>query len=282
MSKVITRAERDRMLADANYKVDEAGFFLIHLRSRERSTDLNSSTEFHYYFSAFLSAARSALQLLFDGPTWNWVSAELANCTPGERETYKAFTDLRDANVHRDVAAGKATEMIEMVPERSVAQTTGPRRGISLHAEASRYSVANGRRQDARGKGRKHDMASGGVRRQVSEARSPNSRAAITSDVVAVRPFDSLRSQFDRIPLARARNKSCNPDQETLLCRAGSRCLCTCSCHGRSTLPQPRFQPRSPSQSIGRTRAPKDCDDRRVPTRNGRSPQGHLVVQIHP
>ena len=86
---MVDAAERNRRIEDANYKIGEAQFFLKELMSRERSRKLDSSTEFHYCFSAFLSASRSALQILCDRVDWSWIEAELASCDPGEGQIYR-------------------------------------------------------------------------------------------------------------------------------------------------------------------------------------------------
>jgi len=113
-----TGGDRQQKIEDARYKIEESEFFLGKLKSYDSSPRLEASQEFQYYFSAFLSAARSPLQILCLGYGWQWVDRWIASASPVDQELYRVFRTLRNISVHfRKI--GPSIE-VEMVPDSEV------------------------------------------------------------------------------------------------------------------------------------------------------------------
>jgi hypothetical protein len=94
-------SEREKMIANAHYKLEEAEFFLEKLAALNRSRRLETCREFHFYFSAFLSAARSPLQILCpNGPDWGWVDAIVKALPSEDEELFTTFRRLRNQSIH--------------------------------------------------------------------------------------------------------------------------------------------------------------------------------------
>jgi len=105
---------RDRMIGNAQYKMGEAEFFLGKLRSLDMPPKLEVSKEFHYYFSAFLSAARTPLEILRGQKSNPWIEGELASLPDRDQDLYTAFVELRNFSAHVEYVGPK--EEIKMVP----------------------------------------------------------------------------------------------------------------------------------------------------------------------
>jgi hypothetical protein len=109
------------MITRARDKVGEAEFFLVKMRSLDRSPNLETAREFQYYFSAFLSASRSPLQILCpDSSQWEWATAEKQTWPADEQTLYDAFKDFRDVSIH--IEKVEAGFKVAMVPEWEVPQ----------------------------------------------------------------------------------------------------------------------------------------------------------------
>ncbi len=121
---------REEALSAARGKVEEAEFFLSKMRETEaprRGLPANDH-EFGWYLSAFLSAARSAHQVVAAhegqrkgltrrGGTakddWGWADIAKGEWFEDDRAFYRTMKNLRDLNVHR--AEGGADSAIELV-----------------------------------------------------------------------------------------------------------------------------------------------------------------------
>jgi hypothetical protein len=105
-------------------KSNEAAFFIGKMREVESSShhDLTvSEVHFGYYLSAFLSAARSVLQILGDDRgenRWPAINALISSWTPEEQTLERTLTNARDVTVHR--GQGVADSTVEMVPESEI------------------------------------------------------------------------------------------------------------------------------------------------------------------
>jgi hypothetical protein len=105
--------------------LDEAAFFLAKPSDAEAHPHLDEAErQFGYYLSAFLSAARSALQVVSgfegsskgkDGDDWTWAEQAKRGWAADDLELYRALTGLRNLSVHE--GKGGADSTVEFVTE---------------------------------------------------------------------------------------------------------------------------------------------------------------------
>jgi hypothetical protein len=114
--------------AAAQGKVDEATFFLAKLREAEAHPHLDEAErQFGWYLSAFLSAARSVLQVIsgFEGSLkgsdkddWTWAEQAKQDWATDDLELFRSLSDLRNLTVHQGRGGADSTiDTIEFVPE---------------------------------------------------------------------------------------------------------------------------------------------------------------------
>jgi hypothetical protein len=119
-------SQRDVAIAAAQGRVDEAAFFLAKLREAEAHPHLDEAErQFGWYLSAFLSAARSVLQVIsgFEGSLkgsdkdddWAWAEQAKKGWATDDLELFRSLRDLRNLTVHQ--GGGGANSTIEFVPE---------------------------------------------------------------------------------------------------------------------------------------------------------------------
>jgi hypothetical protein len=94
------------MLSHAREKLDEAEFFLGRLRETQSSQpSCRDPRQFGWYLSAFLTSARSGLQILcpkaIDAP-WKWIGAVEKKWPRRERNIFSRLTRLRNISVHEE------------------------------------------------------------------------------------------------------------------------------------------------------------------------------------
>ena len=108
------------LMIAAHYKLDEADFFLSKLQEITMDPQIDASgRQFGWYLSAFLSAARSPLQILAnvnEKAFWIWVDREIKKLTREEQAIYKTLSKFRNLSVHHEGKA-EADSTIKFVPE---------------------------------------------------------------------------------------------------------------------------------------------------------------------
>ncbi|MGH9960113.1 MAG: hypothetical protein ACREBC_23825 [Pyrinomonadaceae bacterium] len=110
----------------SRHKLREAQFFLAHLARVAKQTFPANAEEFHFYLSAFLSAARSVTFVLQfeEAATYkSWFSQWQTNQTTEDRDLLQRFNDQRVNVVHH--AGADTSESTEFVPIAEV-QIGGP------------------------------------------------------------------------------------------------------------------------------------------------------------
>src|SRR5947209_3348540 len=98
--------QREAVVAAAQRKVEEADFFLAKLREAEAHPHLDEAErQFGWYLSAFLSAARSVLQVTsrYEGSLkgsvkddWAWAEHVKKGWAADELELFRSLKDLRN------------------------------------------------------------------------------------------------------------------------------------------------------------------------------------------
>lgn len=125
--------ERDEMISAARSKIEESSFFLSKLREvADSSQSSEHIRHFGYYLSAFLSAARSAVQVLCQKgftSAWTWTEPLIQSWSQRERTLHREVIDYRDMSVHvRPVEPGT---QVEFMPLPNVLSRSRTRSGMS-------------------------------------------------------------------------------------------------------------------------------------------------------
>jgi len=82
-------------------KIREASFFLNKLKT----VPIANVEEMGYYFSAFLSAARSVIQYALEEMETDPAGKAWYNALKPKTQTFTFLKDMRDANIHRQEPA---------------------------------------------------------------------------------------------------------------------------------------------------------------------------------
>ena len=109
-------------VAQIQKKLCEARFFLNHMKESARSTRLDRE-HFEFYFSAFLSAARSVTDFFEKRNQKAWWSQWRANRSEDDRQLLNRMTQQRDNEVHEEGA--EVAHQLEDVPLSKIETPTG-------------------------------------------------------------------------------------------------------------------------------------------------------------
>jgi hypothetical protein len=115
--------EQEQAVAAARGKLEEAKFFLTHLRETEaKSHHKLEEAELHFgwYLSAFLAAARSPAYVINAAEGMikfkkrkkddrTWYDATLVAWLTDDRQFHEAVKDIRDLTVHRGIGSADST-----------------------------------------------------------------------------------------------------------------------------------------------------------------------------
>src|SRR5262245_30353047 len=104
-------------------KCKEAAFFLAKMREVEGSSHCNlaeAEEHFGYYLSAFLSATRSAPQILAEVVGWPQINTVRGGWPAADQTLEKTLREARNLTVH--TGQSSATSAIEYVPQSKIRQ----------------------------------------------------------------------------------------------------------------------------------------------------------------